>query len=46
MTDTQHADRCTARMPDPFPAMLAALDRFDAHLAEFERAAGEEARAS
>lgn len=46
MTDTQHADRSTARMSDPFATMLAALDRFDAHLAEFARAAGEEARGS
>ncbi len=36
MTDTQTA------MPEPFGAMLAALDRFDAHLAAFALAAGEE----
>ena len=46
MTDTQNADRSTTRPPDPFATMLAALDRFDAHLAEFALAAGEEARAS
>jgi hypothetical protein len=36
MTDTQ------AAMPEPFAGMLAALDRFDAHLAAFALVAGEE----
>jgi len=35
MIDTQTA------LPEPFGAMLAALDRFDAHLAEFALAAEE-----
>ncbi|WP_268768116.1 hypothetical protein [Microbacterium sp. GCS4] len=41
MTDTQHAEPT----PGPFASMLAALDRFDAHLAEFQEAAREEVAA-
>lgn len=43
MLDTQHPQP-TAK-PGPFASMLAALDRFDAHLAEFQEAAREEAAA-
>lgn len=35
MTDKQHAEP----KQGPFASMMAALDRFDAHLAEFQEAA-------
>lgn len=43
MTDTQHAQ--PSETPGPLAPFLALVDRFDAHLAEFQGAAREEALA-
>lgn len=45
MTDTQHVEPATVETRDLFAGFIAAIDRMERHVIEFERASREEVEA-